>query len=78
MCGPASGRADPGTVDCFYFSVATSSESTCFVASLLIDVGGVDLLVALTLGVLFTVNRTVILETKVIALRLFLLVVYPS
>ena len=58
--------------------LATSLELTCFVASFLIDVGGVDLLVALTLGVLFTVTRTVILETKVIALKLLLLVVYPS
>ena len=58
--------------------LAAGSEMTCFVASFLIDVGGVDLLVALTLRVLFTVTRTVILETKIIALKLLLLAVYPS
>ena len=41
--------------------LAASSEVTCFVVFLDVDVGGVDLLVALTLGELFTVTRTVIL-----------------
>ena len=44
--------------------LADGSEMTCFVASFLIDVGGVDLLIALTLGVLFTVTRSTILGTK--------------
>jgi len=48
--------------------LAAGSEMTCFVASFLIDVGGVDLLEALTLGVLFTVTRSTILGTKICSL----------
>ena len=48
--------------------LAASSEMTCFAASFLIDVGGVDLLEALTLGVLFTVTRSTILGTKICSL----------
>ena len=59
--------AGPGTIICFCSFVA-SSEMTCFAASILIDVGGVDLLIALTLGVLFTVTRSTILGTKIATL----------
>ena len=54
--------------------LADGSEMTCFVASFLIDVGGVDLLEALTLGILFTVTRSTILGTKITTLNLLLLV----
>ena len=67
LCGPASGRADPGTIDCFYFSGCQFGDDL-FVTSFLVDVGGADSLVALTLGVLFTVTRTLFLETKITAL----------
>ena len=59
--------AGPGTMFASAFLDA-SSEMTCFAASILIDVGGVDLLIALTFGVLFTVTRSTILGTKILLL----------
>jgi len=48
--------------------LADGSEMTYFDASFLIDVGGADLLIALTIGVLFTVTRSTILGTKIYSL----------
>ena len=68
--------AGPGTIICFCSS-GRQFGNDCFAASILIDVGGVDLLIALTLGVLFTVTRSTILGTEITILQLLLLVVYP-
>ena len=56
--------AGPGTIICFCSSGRHFGNDLFRCVDFDSDVGGVDLLIALTIGVLFTVTRSTILGTK--------------